>query len=118
METQANYQSSVTPKMVKRFFEFDHQNPRIYKYFKKFAIAALGKKPNRTIGAQFIIERIRWEIVLHEDHTEEFKLPNEYAPAYARKFMDENPRYFGLINIRKSVFDDYFECTQKPNENE
>jgi hypothetical protein len=107
--TQANPATiAEIPKIVKRFFEFDNNHPEIYKYFQKFALEAIGDKPTRTVGAQLIAERIRWEIIIKEDKTEDFKFPNEFVPGYARKFMQLNPRYRGLINTRSSVFDPYF----------
>lgn len=115
MSLDLNYPTEQ-PKLVKRFFEYHKANPEIYRKFKHYAFELFTAKPTRRIGAQIIIERLRYDVYLNPDRLDdEFKLPNEFGPAYARMFMDDHSRYNGLITIRTSIFDDYFECTKNKN---
>lgn len=109
MQQTIDFQASADmPKAVQKFFDFHARNPEIYKQFKRFTKELLGSKPTRTIGAQMIIERIRYELFLNQmDEREEYKINNNYAPGYARLFMKDHPEFDGLIRLRTSIFDEF-----------
>ena len=71
------------------FLRFHKENPHVYEMFKRFAFDAIEAKL-KTLSANFIFERIRWEtdVVTKGD---QFKLNNNYRAYYARMFMDQYP---------------------------
>ena len=113
-QTEMNFDAmskQVLPTIVQRFFNFHAKHPEIYKQFKKYTKDLLGPKPNRVIGAQMIIEKIRYEMLLKEDDIEIYKINNSFTPGYARLFLQEHPRYHGLMPIKESIFDDYIDIS-------
>jgi len=82
-----------------KFEQFDRANPKVWEYFCRFALQAANRK-RKKIGARLIFERIRWEIFI-VTNDEEFKINNNHAPYYARKFQAEFPEHAELFEIRK-----------------
>ena len=90
--------------MYKKFIEYDSENPDIYKMFKKFTFDVI-KSGYQNCGSQMIIERIRWESIVVAKN-DKFKINNDYAAFYSRKFMLEYPKYNNFFRIRSSVADE------------
>lgn len=83
-----------------RFEEFHKENPHVYELLVRYADAVRERGwENYGIGAVF--ERIRWHIDIETKDDRGFKLNNDFRSRYARKLMQEHPRFYGLFRIRK-----------------
>ncbi len=92
--------------LCERFDEYDRTNPHIYSMFVRFAkeAAASGRK---RAGVALIIERMRWETTISARY-DDFKINQNYAAFYARKFMQDYPQYLGFFTLRSSAADRRF----------
>lgn len=88
------------------FDRYDRENPQIYDMFKRFAFEAI-KAGRKRLGAAMIIERMRWETTVAAQD-DEFKINQNYAAFYSRKFMNEFPQYTGFFTTRASAADNTF----------
>ena len=88
---------------IKLFKEYHRNNPHIYKAFCRFALEA-GRAGRTRFAAMMVIQRIRWYTQV-ETKGDEFKINNNYAPAYARLFARDRPRMATLFKMRTSKFD-------------
>ena len=95
---------TTTTKLANRFIAFDHQNPRVWDLFVRFTHEAI-RANHTTFSAQSIIERIRWKTNV-ETRDSKFKINNDFAAFYARKFHAMNPNLNGFFRTRKSQADD------------
>ena len=93
------------PTLADRFNEYDNNNPHVWQLFKQFACDAY-QAGHARFSAQSIIERIRWKTSV-ETRGGEFKINNDFAACYARKFHAENPHLDGFFRTRSSVADTY-----------
>jgi len=85
------------------FEQFHKENPHVYELFRRFTYQAIDAG-RRDFGAKAVIERIRWSAMV-DTRGEIFKINNNYASRYARKFMEDHPEHAGLFQTRKSIFD-------------
>lgn len=84
-------QSGISP-IDQSFKVFHAENPKVYRYFKRFAFEAIMAgahhvKPGMVLG------RVAWEITYVE---KDFKAPpidNRYGRNYCRIFSEEFPQY-------------------------
>ena len=94
---------SFAPSIADRFNDFDNNNPHVWQLFKQFARDAY-QAGHARFSAQSIIERIRWKTSV-ETRGGEFKINNDFAAFYARKFHHEFPHLDGFFRTRNSVAD-------------
>lgn len=83
---------------MKTFEQYHKENPAIWEQFKKVTFEAI-KKGFKTYGSKGIFEIIRWHQG-GEIKKDGFKINNNYAPNYARKFMVEFPENKDIFRIR------------------
>jgi len=86
-------------KLQKNFEEFDKANPEVWDEFKKTAFSLI-EKGHKRYGAKAIFEVIRYKKALETNGTE-FKLNNNLAAYYARKFINLYPQYADFFETRK-----------------
>jgi len=86
---------------MKSFKQYDQENPQIYKEFKQLALQLINRG-YRHIGAKQIFEVIRWNTMVSGN--DGFKVNNNYAPDYSRKFENEHPIYAGVFRKRLCKF--------------
>ena len=91
------------PTLADRFNEYDESNPHVWQLFKQFACDAY-QAGHARFSAQSIIERIRWKTSV-ETRGGEFKINNDFAACYARKFHKQNPHLDGFFRTRHSSAD-------------
>ena len=85
-------------KWTKANFKKHHkEHPEIYDKFCKFAKQAARVKA--YYSAKAIFHRIRWETQIEEKKSE-FKIDDGWISHYARKFMEDFPKYDGFFQIR------------------
>ena len=95
-----------TGKYTKEAFEqHDQDNPKIWEYFKRFALEAT--KVRDHFSAKAIFHRIRWETMISETDGD-FKVSDGWISHYARKFMREYPEHSGFFKTtsRKVTYHD------------
>jgi hypothetical protein len=88
---------------MKSFHEYNKENPQIFERFVQLTFTLI-RKGRDHYGAKGIIEIIRFNTITKAKgypETEDFKINNNYAPDYARLFMDEYPKYEGFFNTRE-----------------
>lgn len=90
----------------KEFLEYHKTNPHLYEAFKQVAFDALNMGFEHY-GANGIFEIIRWKRA--ERGEGEFKINNNYAPLFARLFVNEYPQYSKFFRFRASRFQRYIE---------
>jgi hypothetical protein len=86
------------------FIEYHKTNPHLYEAFKTVAFDAI-KMGFKTYGANGIFEIIRWKRAERGDG--EFKINNNFAPLFARLFVNEFPQYADFFRFRRSKFTEY-----------
>jgi hypothetical protein len=61
----------------------------------------------KKFSARTVLHRMRWwsEIEQMELFKTEFKVNNNWSPFYARMFIEENPQYKGIFEMRTSNAD-------------
>ena len=91
-------------KITLSFQKYDANNPNVWRLFVQYSqqAAHAGRK---TFSAQAIIERIRWFHSV-ENPDDDFKINNDFAAFYARKFHAMNPNLNGFFRTRKGQADD------------
>jgi len=100
-QLEISFEDIKSPEVV-AFEKFDKANPRCWQLFAHFTHEAIEANAIH-FGAQAILERIRWETAINTQG--EFKVNNNYAPFYARKFHEEFPEHKGFFRTRESVAD-------------
>lgn len=94
----------------KEFLQYHQTHPHLYEAFKTVAFDALNIG-FKNYGAKGIFEIIRWKRAERGDG--EFKINNNYAPLFARLFVNEYPQYADFFRFKKSRFD---AVVQQPTE--
>lgn len=94
----------IKSDLYKKFIEYDIENPEVYSMFKKFTFDVISSGYHNC-GSQMIIERIRWESIVIAKN-DKFKINNNYAAFYSRKFMQEYPLHNNFFRIRSSCADE------------
>lgn len=82
---------------MKTFQNYDSEHPEIYELFKKIAEEYI-RQGYQKLSAKFIMEQIRWHY--HLKTNEYFKVSNNYTSMYARKFLNEHPKYAGFFSLK------------------
>ena len=96
---------TFAPTLADRFNEYDQSNPQVWQLFKQFARDAYQAGHGR-FSAQSIIERIRWKTSV-ETRGGEFKINNDFAAFYARKYHEAFPQLDGFFQPRESQAERY-----------
>jgi len=94
---------SRADEMFEKFKQFHKENPHIWEMFNKFTCQLLAAG-HQHHSARAVIERIRWETSLRTTD-EQFKIPNNHIPYYARMF-----------NARTPFNDKFFKCNKRVSE--
>lgn len=93
--------SEIQPHIVKSFWKFHAENPRVYELVKRFANEA--KNSGRThFGIKMIWERLRWYTTI-ETNDEKFKLCNNHHSCYARLLMLEDPSFEAFFSRKTTI---------------
>ena len=94
--------------MITRAEEMDAQaeafhkaNPEVARLFMHFTKQMISRG-FKNYSSMSIIQRIRWETdQANVEGQSSFKINNNYAPWYARRFMEAFPEYEGFFRTRK-----------------
>ena len=84
------------------FADFNKKHPFVYEMFKTFAKNIIGRKTGKRTGGRLIIERIRWEVAMKiERSNDDFKINNNFTPHYVRKFIKDFPQFENCFERRR-----------------
>lgn len=78
-------QDGVDELTAEKFLDYHERNPGIWKAFERYALQAA--RSGKRIGAKAVAERVRWEEVVENKGSEDFKFGNSFVAYYARIFM-------------------------------
>ena len=81
------------------FKKYDNENPELYEFFVKFT--KISAQHREHYSAKAIFHRIRWETMITGDG--DYKVDDGWISHYARKFMEEFPKFNGYFQTRDRV---------------
>lgn len=84
---------------MKTFQQYDQENPHIWELYKSLAIK-LAKEGRRQIGSKYIFEQMRYDYNFTSNN-DPFKVNNNFAPLYSRKFVLNYPEYGSLFKFKQ-----------------
>ncbi len=93
----------MSQKILEQFAVYHDENPQIWKEFQRRTFALLKKSHRHHLGAQMIMEVIRYFSLI--EGNDEYKINNNYSGYYARLFMETYPEYQGLFETRYNGVD-------------
>lgn len=82
-----------------KFVDYHERNPHIFEAFCKRTFEAL-ERGHKHIGAQMIIEVLRWYTRVSAEG-DAFKINNNYAAYYSRMFEAKYPQHKGVFRTRR-----------------
>lgn len=94
-----NYKELNGYSIREGFNKFNSENPHIYKAFEEQSLKAISSGRNK-LSAKLIINWIRWNEILRSSD-KNFRINDAYQSYYARYFMENNPKYPDVFNLRK-----------------
>jgi len=86
----------------KRCNEFHRRHPEVWSKFVEIALELI-RQGCKRYGAQTIFAIIRYQTRLGDDGKTRFKINNDFAPFYARRFLREYPEHAGFFQLRKQT---------------
>lgn len=89
----------------RRFAQYDLANPEMWRMFEQFTFELINNGRTRH-GVNGVLHRIRWETTVAARDGTPFKVNNNWAPYYARKFHAMYPQYEGFFSMRRSRADE------------
>lgn len=96
----ATYKETTNYTIKEAFDAYDKQNPHVYEAMRDRALAAINAG-KRKISFKLILNVIRWDYYMGtHDATCSFKINDAYSAHYARKFVEDYPRYEEHIEFR------------------
>lgn len=81
------------------FTAFDQAHPEIYELFCRYALNLI-RAGRRRYSADAILHVIRYQQVVRKEGEELYKINNNFTSRYARKFIQDNPKYYGFFEFR------------------
>tara|TARA_R110000796_G_scaffold43000_2_gene105861 strand:- start:4219 stop:4494 length:276 start_codon:yes stop_codon:yes gene_type:complete len=82
-------------KLKQKFDDWHKENPEVYVLFCKFTLQA-SERGHKRLSAWMIVNRIRWETAVVTTG-DDYKVSNDFIALYARKFMEDYPKYKGFF---------------------
>jgi hypothetical protein len=94
-------------KLEAQFNEFDAANSQFWEAWENRCQIAI-RQGYTTYGAQSIMEVTRWDWDMTTTRTDEFKINNNFAAFYARKWLVKHPEHPDFFKLRTSYADDSY----------
>ena len=85
--------------ILERFNAFDEANPSVWSMFVRFAFELI-RCGRERYSADALLHRIRWEVAVNTVG-DDFKVNNDFAALYARKFREQYPEHAGFFETRE-----------------
>jgi hypothetical protein len=90
-------------QLLEKFKEYDQQHPDVWKLFVRFTFEMI-RRGFKHYGVKSVIERIRWHTSKPDVKGQDvFKIGNNHAPFYARKFIVFYPEYASFFRTREQI---------------
>ena len=83
----------------KDFNAFHEAHPEIYNLFCRYALNLIRAGCVRY-SADAILHIIRYKQVVKKEGEDPYKINNNFTSRYARKFIEDNPKYYGFFELR------------------
>lgn len=80
------------------FQQYHQANPHLYELYKSIAMQLI-QQNRRVIGSAHIFQKMRYEYQFKTDGSP-FKIDNNFATMYSRKFVLEHPQYGHLFKFK------------------
>ncbi|MEM1212977.1 MAG: hypothetical protein AAGI68_11855 [Planctomycetota bacterium] len=93
-------QSRTREPLWVRFERFDDQHPEVYRAFCRI-VEQLLQRRRTHYSADAILHVIRYETAISGADVEPYKINNDYAAFYARKWLAEHPAHPAFFALRK-----------------
>lgn len=81
------------------FKAFHEAHPEVYDLFCKYALNLI-RAGNTRYSADAILHVMRYNKVIGKGDDGMYKINNNFSSRYARKFIKENPKYYGFFEFR------------------
>lgn len=81
------------------FQQYDQKNKHVYELYKAIALE-LAHQGRRCIGSKQIFEIMRYDYQFLSNG-DQYKVNNNYAAMYARKFVLEHPQFGNLFRFKQ-----------------
>lgn len=81
------------------FQQYHQANPHLYELYKSIALELI-RQNRKVIGSAHIFQKMRYEYQFKTDGSP-FKIDNNFAPMYARKFVLEHPQFGHLFKFKQ-----------------
>ena len=83
-----------------RFAAFDREHPRVWQLFERFALE-LVRAGRRHYSADAVLHRVRWETDAGSNGADDFKINNDFAALYSRKWTRLHPEHAKFFRTRE-----------------
>lgn len=90
--------------LTERFEAFHADNPHVYRIMVEQARRWVRETGRHKLGAQMLIERVRWVIAI-QTKSDDYRINNDFAAFYARLIMAREADLAGLFDLRRSEAD-------------
>lgn len=95
----------MSANTLARFLRYHNENPHVYDLFVDLARQWRVANPNRKIGINALVERVRWELGITTDGEEEYLVNNSFAPYYSRMIAINEEDLRSAFELRHSEAD-------------
>lgn len=86
--------------ILERFQAFDREHPRVWALFVQFAFE-LVRRGHKHHSADAVLHRVRWETDAGSSDADDFKINNDFAALYSRKWAREYPMHAEFFRTRE-----------------
>lgn len=84
-----------------RFNAFDEANPHVWERFEERALFLIEKMGKTRHSADAILHSIRWDASVTTKGDDDFKINNDFAALYARKFAQRHEKHADFFQLRE-----------------
>jgi hypothetical protein len=89
-------------EMREQVTAYHKQHPEVFQMFEEFTFQMINRG-FKNYSSKAIFERIRWEKDAGGNGESQFKIGNNYAAFYGRRFMRKHPQHDGFFRTRKQT---------------
>lgn len=86
-------------KWERKWRQYHEANPVVFAYLENLCRELRKAGVTRT-GMTLLFGRLRWDMAIQTQRTDQFKLNENYACFYARELMRVHPEWGGMFELR------------------
>lgn len=87
--------------------DYHKANPEIWTWFVRLTFRKINQR-FKHYSADAIMHVVRFEVDVHPESSDGFKITNNHIAFYARLFVQEHPLYSKFFRLKHSLADRYF----------